>query len=229
MASAPLMPACSKAGANASAVAGPPASAAVPVSTPNSSGRPNKPATAMPSRPWPIDSAVANPRNSNTCRPPARSSGKLAPNPSEVKNAMSKGDLSVLSKAGGATPNAGNSRMTTATASPPRTAAGRFSRTSTGTVRRSPSPTTRAPPARVSVCMASILRMIPPREWVWATPPSSGCLPSCGRSTYCMGQSPRTSVAERNAGRLAGCQSVLRGAPAAAHHAWYSLFVRARR
>ena len=182
-ASAPWMPACSKAGANASAVAGPPAKVAVPVSTPNSGGRPSAVAMPMPSRPCATARPAATPRNNKTCWPPARSSGKLAPKPSEVKNATSSGVLRVLSNAGAASPAFGRSKTPSATTNPPSTAAGRFSLARTGRARRSPSPATKAKPARVRVCMASIPGMLPPRAGRCASPLWLHCHPSCGRST----------------------------------------------
>ena len=121
---APFTPACSKSGAKARPVAGPPVSVTDPASTPSSGGTPRPAATAAPARFWRTATAVARARKTATAGPPERRSGTLAPKPIEVKNAIMSGACSVVSNVTAWWPEARRRVIPSATSSPPTTGAG---------------------------------------------------------------------------------------------------------
>ena len=97
----PARPPARTAGANASPVAGPPVSVTDPFSTPNSGCMPERqrpPATPITF--CTTASTVASSRKKIiTCGPPTRSSDRLAPKPTVVKNAIISGVCSRVSNA----------------------------------------------------------------------------------------------------------------------------------
>ena len=96
---APTTPACSKSGANARPVAGPPVSVTEPASTPMSGCCPSAVAAAAPTMFWSAATIEATTVNARTSGPPRRSRLTLAPNPTEVKKAIISGTCSVVSNA----------------------------------------------------------------------------------------------------------------------------------
>ena len=89
---APGTPACSKSGANASPVAGPPMRVSEPAITPRRGGAPSARARPTPTRFCTAPTAVAIARSRATAGPPRRSNGRLAPKPMAVKKATMSGD-----------------------------------------------------------------------------------------------------------------------------------------
>ena len=73
-----------------------------------------------------------------TSGPPTRSSAKLAPKPTDVKNAIISGGCSVVSNVTTVTPRLVAKLRIAATSNPPMTGAGMLYRASTGTARRIP-------------------------------------------------------------------------------------------
>ena len=96
---APATPACSKSGAKARPVAGPPVKVTEPASTPINGGWPSAVAASAPTTFWATATTAAMPVKAMTRGPPRRSSVTLAPNPTDVKKAIISGVCSVVSKA----------------------------------------------------------------------------------------------------------------------------------
>ncbi len=101
---APTTPACSKSGAKARPVAGPPVSVTEPASTPKSGCRPNPIAISMPTTFCMTANTVAARKKRSTCGPPILRSDRLAPKPIVVKNAIMSGLCSVVSNVTSVTP-----------------------------------------------------------------------------------------------------------------------------
>ena len=97
-------PASSNSGANANPVAGPPVSVTDPASTPSSGGWPSSVAMPRPSTFCAMAASVEATKKSSTSGPPMRSSARLAPKPTEAKNAFCSGVCSVVSKPTGVIP-----------------------------------------------------------------------------------------------------------------------------
>ena len=122
--SAAATPAAANCGANANAVAGPPVSAAGPISTPNKGDSPKATAVTMPIKLWITAKNVASARNTSACRVPAFNKPTLALRPMDVKNAVINGACKVVSNFTEAILNSRDIVTRIAITSPPTTAAG---------------------------------------------------------------------------------------------------------
>ena len=131
-------PASSNSGANANPVAGPPVSVTDPASTPSSGGWPSSVATPRPSTFCAMAASVEATKKISTSGPPMRSSARLAPKPTEAKNAFCSGVCSVASKVTGAYPRWWATLRSEATSRPPTTGAGMLYRLRSGTRRLMP-------------------------------------------------------------------------------------------
>ena len=96
---APATPALSNSGANASPVAGPPVSVTEPASTPISGCSPSAHATPAPTTFCSAAAIDARIIITSTSGPPRASTRRLAPKPTEAKNAFCSGTCSAVSKA----------------------------------------------------------------------------------------------------------------------------------
>ena len=155
IAPAPTTPACSKSGAKAAPVAGPPVRVTAPTSTPNSGGRPNIAATAMPTTLCSTANPLQSARKTSTWGPPRRSSSSRAAKPRVAKNATNSGFCNKVSKVRTGPPSDLLPSNNSATNSPPTTGGGMLKRSRTPTLEQSHWPANTTAPASASVCMKS--------------------------------------------------------------------------
>ena len=144
-------PACSKAGAKASAVPGPPAKETDPATAPSSGDSPRATAMAMPMMFWVTRMTQQKRKNVTTAGPPRRRCCHEAIQPMERKKAIISGDWRARSNFNSIPARCCQTAKTAQRARPPMTGSGRQRRPSKGMARASPRPTKRPRAARASV------------------------------------------------------------------------------
>ena len=114
-------------------MAGPPVSVTEPASTPISAGCPSATREERADDILKYRGQRGDRKEESTSGPPTRSSAKLAPKPTDVKNAIISGVCSVVSKRDDGHAAARREAEDAATSSPPMTGAGMLYRASSGT------------------------------------------------------------------------------------------------